>query len=421
VTTFYIIVGIMLMIAIGILAPTLLFTRRVDTSGRVAENVTIAQDRLAELKAAYEKGELTSDDYESAKAELERSLAADLDQESAEASGKGGLIVLLMLLVALPLGSLALYRHYGAPQHIDLVGPGQPPSPQSAEKPSVAEMLAKLEQRLQENPEDADGWYMLGRSYMALGRYEDAVKAYEQLQRIVGEHPAALVSLADAVAMAQGGSLLGRPEELALRALKASPDDATANWLAGKAAAERGDAQAAIAYWRVAAKGLGERPELLVEINRLIEETATKAGIEAAPVVAAAPSSSAQTPAATAKPAAAVPASIRVRVSLDPALADEVKPDDVLFVFARAEQGPPMPLAASRLRAGDLPTEVVLNDAMAMMPQLKLSGFDRVKVSARISRSGQPVAQSGDLQSQPVAVKVSGDSQVELVIDRQVP
>ncbi len=420
-TTFYIIVGIMLMVAVGILAPTLLFTRRVDTSSRVTENVTIARERLAELGIAHDKGDLGDAEYEQARTELEKSLAGDLDQEAGEASGKGGLVLLLILLVALPLGSLALYRHYGAPQHIDLVGPGEPAQRATPEKPSVEEMLTKLEQRLQANPDDADGWYMLGRSYMALGRFEDAVKAYEELHRIVGDHPAALVSLADAIAMTQDGKLLGRPEALALKALEVSPEDPTANWLAGKAAAERGDATAAIAYWREAAKGLAERPELLAEIDRLIQETATAAGIEAAPLAKTAAVEQPADAQAPAPAAAAGPAAIKVKVSLDPALADKVSPDDVLFIFARAEQGPPMPLAVSRLRAGDLPVEVTLDDSMAMMPQLKLSGFQQVKVGARISRSGQPIAQPGDLQSESRVVKVGADSMVSLVVNSTVP
>lgn len=407
-SSFQIIAALMLMVALAILAPPLLFGSRRQLGGREAQNVAIARERLAEMKAELAAGTMTQAAFDQAQGELERSLAADLARDQEEADTKrSGPMLMILLLVALPMFSIGLYAKYGAPEHIDLVGPGQPMEPAAPAKgklPSVDQMVVKLEQKLEANPEDADGWYLLGRTYMSMQQFDKAVNAFDRLIGIVGDHPAALITMADALAMTQQGSIAGRPEELIKRALAVSPEDPTGNWMAGKAAEERGAYQEAIGYWQTAAAGLQDRPQLVAEVNEMIQAAAAKAGIEVAPLVS---------------PVAAAAAGIQVKVALSPELADKVAPEDVLFVFARAEQGPPMPLAVARLRAGDLPVEVTLDDSMAMMPQLKLSGFERVKISARISKSGQPVAKPGDLESAAQLVQVAEGAAVSLTIDQQ--
>ena len=126
-----------------------------------------------------------------------------------------------------------------------------------------------------------------------------------------------------------------------------------------------------------------------------------------------APAASADT--SPAGPSAA--AAIRGVVRLDPKLAAQVKPDDTLFIFARAENGPPMPLAVVRRRAAELPIEFTLDDSLAMLPSMKLSNFPRVVVGARISRSGNAMPQSGDLQGSAGAVNVAAAGRVEITIN----
>jgi cytochrome c-type biogenesis protein CcmH len=121
------------------------------------------------------------------------------------------------------------------------------------------------------------------------------------------------------------------------------------------------------------------------------------------------------------QPSVVTAASIQVSVSLDDSLKDKVAADDVLFIMAKAVSGPPMPLAAVKLKGSDLPADVKLDDSMAMMPQLKLSGFDKVLVQARIAKGGKPIAQSGDLQSASVEVATSAQAAIALVINSEVP
>jgi cytochrome c-type biogenesis protein CcmH len=239
------------------------------------------------------------------------------------------------------------------------------------------------------------------------------VAAYERLLEVVGEHPAALVALADAVAMTQDGNVLGRPETLLQRALAVAPEDPTALWLAGKAAEEREDYRGAVEYWMKALPSMAERPELAGELRTLIAQAALKAGMSVEDLAALKP--------AGVEPAAASGSGVKVRVRLAPELLGEVSPEDTVFVFARAVSGPPMPLAVGRYTLATLPEEILLDDSSAMSPQLRISGFEQVRVQARVAKGGQPTAQSGDLQSEAVQVSVGAADVVELVIGQKVP
>jgi cytochrome c-type biogenesis protein CcmH len=292
------------------------------------------------------------------------------------------------------------------------------------ELPSVEEMVKGLEQRLAQNPEDPNGWYLLGRTYMSLSRYRDAITAYEHVQELAGEHPRVLVSLADAVAMAAGGNMAGRPTELVTRVLEIAPNDTTALWLAGLAAEERGDLEQAVTYWTRLYPLLSDKPGSQQQVRALI----ARAGGEAPEPAAALPSIM---PAGSPAPAAPATAdkgasdaggrSLTVKVSLAEPVRASAEPDDTVFVFARAAEGPPMPLAVARRKVRDLPMTVVLDDSMAMMPAMSLSKFDRVQVAARVSKSGSAQASSGDLQSESVLVAERDPGTIELVIAQPVP
>jgi cytochrome c-type biogenesis protein CcmH len=417
-TLFALLIAAMILVALALLLPA--FLRRDDTelTDRQTINVRIARERLAELEVARDTGELEPAEFEQASGELEQSLAQDLAQQ-AKAGRRGGKALLLVLMGLIPAAALGIYLQLGSPQFLDLSGPGAGrateglASPQGEPPATVEEMIARLESRLETAPNDPDGWYMLGRSYMSLNDYPKAVAAYEQLLEVVGEHPAALVALADAIAMTQEGNVLGRPEELLQRALVVAPEDPTALWLAGKAAEEREDYRGAVEYWMKALPAMAERADLANELRTLIAQAALKAGMSVEELAAFKP--------AGAEPAAAAVKGVKVRVRISPELLGEVAPEDTVFVFARAVSGPPMPLAVGRYTLATLPGEIVLDDSSAMSPQLRISGFEQVAVQARVAKGGQPTAQSGDLQSEAVQVAVGGADVIEVVIDQQVP
>jgi cytochrome c-type biogenesis protein CcmH len=271
---------------------------------------------------------------------------------------------------------------------------------------------------MRSQPDDMKGWVMLARSYVVLKRYDAAVDAYRNILRLGGNSAELLADYADALAMAAGGRFTPETGELLTRALAAQPDNVKALWLAGHWKNQEGDYAAAVEYWQQAAALLPADGEDAAVINQQIARAREQLGL--LPLAAAQPAAAAATtPAATSAPAAAT--AIQVSVSLDPQLAAQVKPDDTVFIFARAAQGPRMPLAIVRKQVRDLPLSVSLDDSLAMSPAMVLSKFTEVSVGARISSSGNAMPQSGDLQGSKSPVVVGKDTHIEITIDSRVP
>jgi cytochrome c-type biogenesis protein CcmH len=420
---FWAITAAMILAALVFLAPSLLRNRRTIVTDRDRQNVVIARERLAELEAERDQGTLSAEAFEQSRQELEQSLLLDLDQKEdgvAEAendSGKGrwALAAVVVLVPALTLG---LYQKLGTPE---LIEPRPTTTTAAAhggegELPSVESMMSALIQRLEENPEDSEGWYLLGRTYMALKDYANASAAFERVQGLVGDEPSVLLAWADAAAMQQRGNLSGRPAELIRKAVQMVPNDTTALWLAGMVEEQVGDPALALTYWERLAPQVQDDPQSSARVATLIARAKAKlGGGEAAPAVVQ--------PAAQAQQSDADSGGkqVSVRVVLSPELQGKVGPEEQLFVYARAMQGPRMPLAAARRKVSDLPLELTLDDSGAMMPEMKISNFEQVVVGARVSRSGGAIARSGDLRGEVSAVSVGAGQVVEIVIDSVVP
>jgi cytochrome c-type biogenesis protein CcmH len=366
---------------------------------RQAANVSIYRDQLRELEADLAAGTLAQADYERSRAEVEARLLQDVRGPDATVplerrSTRG---TALALGAAIPVVALAVYLMVGNPatlsRQID----------HGATVQQLESMVERLAARMRENPDDVQGWQLLGRSYAALGRFKESADAYAQAALRAPRDAQLLVDFADALAMARGQRLEGEPEKLVQRALEIDPQNPKGLALAGTAAFERKDFAKAAEYW--------ERMLPLVpadsEDARVIRQN-----------VAEARSLAGQAPPGTAAEAAS--GALRGTVFLSAQLKAEVAPDDVVFVFARAAEGPPMPLAVARTRVRDLPYEFRLDDSMAMTPAMKLSAFPRVVVGARVSKSGNATPQPGDLQG--ASAPVPNDfGEVRVVIDRVVP
>jgi len=426
-TTFWLVAAGLMAVGVSMLAPALLKRRQIGDTDRDAQNVAIARERLRELEAERDRGELTPAAFDQARLELERILASDLvgsDQApAAHKAEKAGPVALAALLVAIPPATIALYLALGAPEHLDVVGPGAGSAARVVAhgagegQMDMGQMLGRLEQRLAQNPNDPEGWAILARSYMALERYPDAVRALEKLRELVGDEPAILIPLADALGMTQGGKMAGRPAALIAKVLEVEPDNPIANWLAGNAAAEAKDWQGAIEHWRRALAQVGDDAESAGELRQRIADAESRVGARPgapAPAPAAQPAS---------QPAAPGPAAARVQVqvSLAPGLAERAAPGDTVFVYARAPAGPPMPVAAVRLKASQLPLTVTLDDATSLMPAARLSQFAEVRIEARVSKSGTAAPASGDLRGEVSGVKVASPETVVVVIDTVLP
>ena len=425
--TFWIIVALMTGLGVAVLAFVLLRKRPEITDSLREQNLILAREKLAELDQDRAAGNLDEETYIQAKEELEAGLLEDTEGEDRvvrvrPASARAATLAIVLMV---PLLSIGLYMQLGAPQLLETSGAPGAPNPHEmnagGKAMSMEEVLAKLEQKMKDNPGDAEGWYMLGRVYQSMSRYGDAVTAYEKLAVLTDNHPQALVALADSLAMVQGGRLSGRPYELVRQALDKAPDDPTALWLAGQGAMEGEDYQNAIYYWRQAESGLADKPDYVQELRTLILQAKTAA--DKAGVTVEDPGSAVtigKTGPATQQSANAS-AGISLKVRISPALKDKTNPGDRLFIFAKQVSGRPMPVAAIRLTAGDLPAELTLGDSNMLQPGSKLSDYPQLKLAARIAKGNQPMASSGDLQSSEIVVDVASGESVELVIDQVVP
>ncbi len=258
-------------------------------------------------------------------------------------------------------------------------------------------MVDKLAQRLKDKPDDATGWQMLGRSYTVLGRVDDALPAYAKAVELRGNDAGTLADYADALATKNGGQATPESDAIVARALIANPTHLKALALAGTSAFEHTDYATAVRRWEMMAQGLPPDSPDAARLQASLAEARKRGGI-------AAPTQSA---------AAAVVvthAGVSGTVTLSPALAGKASPTDTVFIFARAVQGPRMPLAVLRAQAKDLPITYKLDDSMAMAPNARISGAGQVIVGARISKSGNAIPQPGDLsgESAPVAPGASG-------------
>ena len=274
-------------------------------------------------------------------------------------------------------------------------------------------MVNALEQRMQANPDDVEGWTMLARTYAAMSRYSDAVSANKHLLEIAGENPDTLAALADATALSSEGSLAGEAMQYVERALELDAQHPHALWLAGLNAAQTGESVQARKYWNDLLPLLADQPE---QQRELLAVMAQAFGENPAPL-AAANQESPNSNLSSEDPIADRPSGLSVYVSIADSLKAKTTDNDLVFIFARAVQGPPAPLAVKRLRVKDLPTKVQLSDSDSMVAQFKLSMFEQVTVSARVARSGNPVAQAGDFQSATLQTSNSEPTTIELLIE----
>jgi cytochrome c-type biogenesis protein CcmH len=353
---------------------------------RSGANVSIYRDQLRELGADLAAGTLAQGDYERARREIEARLLEDVAAAPEPAPARGRRAFVALLAAAIPAAALGVYFLVGNP------GAMVPLEEQHAATVQQLEsMIARLAARLRENPDDLDGWKLLGRSYASLERFPEAADAYAKAAVRAPRDAQLLTDLAEALAMARGRSLEGEPEKLLARALELEPANLKALALSGTAAFARRDYARAAAQW--------EKMLPLVPPDSQ-DARSIQASIEEAKGLA------------SRRP-------LRGRVSLSPQVKANAAPDDTVFIFARAAEGPPLPLAVLRTRVRDLPLEFALDDSMAMAPNLRLSGFPRVVVAARVSKSGNATPQPGDLQgaSAPVA---NDASSVTVVIDSVV-
>ncbi|KEY89619.1 c-type cytochrome biogenesis protein CcmI [Pseudomonas capeferrum] len=393
---FWLSAGLLLLAALSfLLIPILRGRRRQQEEDRTALNVALYQERVAELAAQQAAGVLDEAQLAKGRDEAARELLADTEGSEPPRQGQLGKTLPLLAAVLVPLMALGLYLHFGAADKVEL-------TQEFAQAPkTMEEMTTRLERVVKAQPDSAEALYFLGRAYMAEQRPADAARTFERAVALAGRQPELLGQWAQAQYFAADKQWNPQLQALTDEALKADPNEVTSLGLRGIAAFEGERYQEAIDYWKRLLAQLPEGDASRAALQGGIDRAAERLGSEPGPAVAP------------------VAARLTVRVELAAALKDKVKPDDTVFIFARASNGPPMPLAAKRVTVAQLPIEVELSDADAMMPQMKLSDFTEVQLVARVSRTGQPTHGEWIGQGSPLATATQATQ--HLTIDSPDP
>ncbi|RBP48611.1 c-type cytochrome biogenesis protein CcmI [Arenicella xantha] len=419
-TVFIIISIAIILVSIGLLLRPLLTERDSISYERQAQNIHFAKERLAELEEQLKNASISATDYEALKLEIENTLAEDIDMatqaevKSDKPSTGSNRLAIAALCLGLPLAAFGVYMIIGNPASVtneQASNTQNQAAPTSAQQNQVEALIRGIEQRLAEQPDDLEGWSLIARTYLSLGRYQDAQNAYLKVLALGGEKPSTYAALADATALLANGEITAEATMYINKALGMDQNNQQALWLAGLGALQRNDDAAAKDYWGNLLQQLSDMPEQQQELREIMAQSLGSA--PAAPAVA---NNTNQTTTTQPKPSSNKSPALILEVSLSNELASKASPNDLVFVIARAKNGPPAPLAVKRLTVAQLPTTVTLTDADAMMAQFSLSAFPDVVVRARVSKSGQPVASAGDLQSAGIEVKNSHAESVSLTI-----
>lgn len=404
-TVFYLIAALMIAAALAFIALPLL---------RRGNGSTAQQQRLRALDQARANAVISDEEYASKRASLNL-----LPAGPAKASRTGFAALLLSVLI-LPGGAILAYSKLGSPEgiHPTVAAHG---ANATANGIDMDQALIGLAAKLEKTPDDGQGWALLGRAYMSTQRPADALPAFKRANELLPNDADLMAEYAQAMVMGGNQSFAGEPKALIDRALTVQPDNQRALWLRGVAEYQAEAYADAVATWTRLQTLLPPGASVAASVQAQIDDARAKAGMPAAAASNVA-ASAATAPATTATAATDASApKLSISIKLDPKLQADVPKDATLFVFARAASGPPMPLAIQRLTAGQLPTTLTLDDSNGMMPNLKLSMFPQVVIGARISRSGDPIAKSGDWQTLSDAVDVQHRETIQLTIDQVVP
>jgi len=306
----------------------------------------------------------------------------------------------IILLLLLPIFAIGLYQYITKPEFIEQVSLLEElNSAKTDEEKSatVEKMLVHLEQKLLNNPDDAESWLILTNSYTTLERYDDALRAIENLYRIKGKDPSIMFRYADIMSLVNNGRFKGEPTELIDEALRLDPTNNNGLWLAGLAAIQHGDIKKALKYWQQLHGQFEDDPESQLKLKHYID-LAREQIVE------------------TDKgPASDV--ALRIDISMSESLLNKVSDNDDVFIYANAIDGSLMPLAILRKKVSELPIQVTLDDSMALISSNKLSDHKQVQLIARISKSGNTKSTPGDLIGTLVLVPTNMYMPLKLIID----
>jgi cytochrome c-type biogenesis protein CcmH len=396
--------------------------RPVRTSSSQAKlNASVYRAQITDLDFEHQSGHISAQEWQQTRDELSQRLLEDtsVGDDPGARKEKPALWTALLIGVTLPLASLSMYLWVGEPQALQAMATEPPEKAMQAELSGMAQALAK---KLEANPDNQEGWVMLGRSYRTLEKYDNAVSAYDRALKLSADDNLKL-ERAEVLALKAQGNFDGEPWNVIREILKKDPQQKGAVLLAGSASYAHDKYADALRYWQQARKLLAADHPDVPSLEGAIATAQNKLGLPVTP-----PTSSPQAPAAasgagaTASVSTGAQAGLNItgRISLAAALKDKASPTDMVYVYASPANGDRMPLAIFKSTVAKLPLNFTLDDSSAMLPERKLSGAGEVILKARISKSGNAIPQSGDLTGTLGPVKV-GAKGLMLEIKEQIP
>ena len=396
--------------------------RPVRTSASQAKlNASVYRAQISDLDFEHQSGHISAQEWQQTRDELSQRLLEDtsVGDDPGARKEKPALWTALLIGLTLPVASLSMYLWVGEPQALQAMATEPPEKAMQAELSGMAQTLAK---KLESNPDNQEGWVMLGRSYRTLEKYDNAVSAYDRALKLSADDGVKL-ERAEVLALKAQGNFDGEPWNVIREILKKDPQQKGALLLAGSASYAHDKYADALRYWQQARKLLAADHPDVPSLEGAIATAQNKLGLPVTP-----PTSSPQAPAAasgagaTASVSSGAQAGLNItgRISLAAALKDRASPTDMVYVYASPANGDRMPLAIFKSTVAKLPLNFTLDDSTAMLPERKLSGAGEVILKARISKSGNAIPQSGDLTGTLGPVKV-GAKGVMLEIKEQIP
>jgi cytochrome c-type biogenesis protein CcmI len=398
---------------------------------RDRSNLMIMRDQIKELDNDYQTGVIGKAEYDESLAELERRMLEETEHlvpgngakkqtkqtaPMAPQTGRKAIWSVASFLALLLVGS-ALYWVIGTPDVVFsprlLVAEVQQQETDDAHSftPEQFEtMLQEFAARMEQEPDNVEGWVMLARSYAQTGKYQESVAAFEKIIDKVDDDPNVFVDYADILAYVQKGKLEGRPIEMVNRALKLDPINWKALGLAGTYAFDQGNYREAELQWMKMKGSLPAGSEMSRMMDASIEEARKRQNAETEPPSATAP---------VQEKANIGNARVTGTVSLAAELQEKVSPEDKMMIYAHRAGGATTPIAFMTATVADLPLSFVLDESKAMIKTETLASVDKVIVVARVSKSREANAQLGDLEgaSEPVNV---GATDLHIVIDHEI-
>jgi cytochrome c-type biogenesis protein CcmH len=406
--------GIALCVAAVFLWFLLRERKPVTQASQANANAKVYRDQILDLDREHDSGHISDEEWQQSRDELSMRLledTAEADDPAAKAE-KPAVWTAVVLAVALPIGAMSFYMWVGQPEALN---PMALKSPDQVDQKDLAKMAETLADKLQSQPDNLQGWVMLGRTYRTLENFDAAIKAYDRALKLSADDDLQLERI-EVMAMQRQGNFDGEPWRVIREILQKDPQHFGALLTAGSASYAEGKYADALKYWEQARKPLDANHPDLAGLENAIATVRDKMGLPAR-----AGSSGQAAPAAPTGPAASSALNVSGQISLSAALKAKVSPNDAVFVYATPANGDRMPLAIMKTTVSQLPLNFTLDDSTAMTPERKLSTAGEVLIKVRVSKSGNAMPQSGDLTGASAGPVKVGAKGLKIEIKDQIP